>query len=57
MSAQEAPRDEWLRLMLELGRLNRDAYRRFRGEVWAEIARGHRYKTPEELASWADRSS
>ncbi len=52
MATKTNARDEWLTLMLELAEMNRDAYRAFRAEVWAEIARGHNTKSPEQLAAW-----
>ena len=38
--------------MRELAALDRDAYRRFRAEVWAEIAQAHARKSPTEIATW-----
>jgi hypothetical protein len=57
MATEKEDRDEWLRLMLELAASNRDAYRAFRAEVWAEIARGHNAKSPEQLATWSGHAS
>ena len=53
----ETERDEWLRLMLELAAMNRETYRAFRAEVWDEIAREHKGKSPQQLASWKKHAS
>jgi hypothetical protein len=50
-------RAEWLRLMLELGRTNREAYREIRSQAWALVAKRHAEKTPEEIAAWVQASS
>lgn len=50
-------RDEWLRLMLELAALDRDAYREVRAEAWQRVARRHAAKSPQEIADWERSSS
>jgi hypothetical protein len=50
-------RDEWLRLMIELAALDRDAYREIRAEAWRRVAQSHATKSPEEIAAWQERSS
>lgn len=50
-------RAEWLRLMRELATLDRDAYRRLRSEVWAEIAASHARKSPTEISDWMVRAN
>jgi hypothetical protein len=50
-------RDEWLRLMIELGQLDREAYREIRTKAWSRVARAHGRKSPEEIAAWVKASS
>jgi hypothetical protein len=55
--SRDAQRDEWLKLMLELGRLDREAYREVRAAAWARVAQRHGEKSPEQLAAWRSLSS
>ena len=43
--------------MRELATLDRDAYRRFRSEVWAEIAASHTRKSLSEISAWMVRAN
>ncbi len=47
-----AERDEWLRVMLELGELDREAYREIRSKAWGRVAVAHARKTPEQIEAW-----
>ena len=50
-------RDEWLSLMTELARLDRDEYRKLRSEAWTRIAEKHIAKSAKQLAEWRLRAS
>ncbi len=45
-------RDEWLRLMIELGRLDRETYREVRSKAWSRVEKAHGKKSPAEIATW-----
>lgn len=50
-------RRELLRVMLELAKEDREAYRELRAAAWAMIARRHGKKTPAQLAAWLEGAS
>ncbi len=53
----EQKRDEWMRLMIELAAVDREAYRAIRAEAWRAAQRNHATKSPEEIETWRRGSS
>lgn len=53
----DVSREEWLRLMLELARLDRDAFREVRAEAWDRVTAAHGRKSQKQIAVWRSRAS
>jgi hypothetical protein len=56
-AGNEAQKREWVRLMLELADLDRDAFRELRAQAWARVQQRHGEKSPEQIAAWLRSSS
>lgn len=46
-----------VRLMMEIAAIDRDEYRRLRGEMWESVAGAHSHKPADGLREWLSKAS